>query len=178
MKAAILGFEESGRSTLFQLLTGRNLPEGRQESDTLEGIALVRDPRVDRISDICKPEKINYAETAYSLCPAVTKGEGKRDWLEPARSADLLCIIVRAFADESVYHPLASVDADRDRSELRMEILLADLEMIENRLARMEKEKRAGQTAAQALEEKVLLKMLLMQLYSLLLIYLLMCQDR
>ena len=158
MKAALLGFEESGRSTMFQLLTGRSLPEGRQESDTLEGIAVVRDPRVDSIAAICKPEKINYAETTYALCPAVTKGEGKRDWLEPARSADLLCILVRAFADESVYHPLASVDADRDRSELRMEILLADLEMIENRLARMEKEKRAGQTAAQVSEEKVLLK--------------------
>ncbi len=156
MKAALLGFEESGKSTLFQLLTGRAIPEGRQESETLEGIAAVRDPRVDRISEICQPEKTKYAETSYSLCPAVTKGEGKRGWLEPARRADLLCIVVRAFASDSVYHPLGSVDPERDRAELRMEVLLADLEMIENRLARMEKEKRAGQTPAQAIEERAL----------------------
>lgn len=158
MKAALLGFEESGRSTLFQLLTGRRIPEGRQETETLEGMALVRDPRVDKIAEICQPQKIKFAETSYALCPAVTKGEGKRDWLEPARRADLLCMVVRAFASDSVYHPLGSVNPERDRSELRMEVLLADLEMIENRLTRMEKEKRAGQTPAQMIEEKTLQK--------------------
>lgn len=158
MKAALIGFEESGRSTLFSLLTGRAVHEGRKENDILEGVAIVRDPRVDDIVAIARPQKTKYAENTYVLCPAVTKGEGKREWLEPARRADLLCMVVRSFKSDSVYHPLSSIDPGRDRAELRMEMLLADLEMLENRLSRIAKEKRAGQTAAQAVEEKALMK--------------------
>lgn len=157
-KVALLGLSQAGKRTLFSLLTGRNVPENRKESESIEGQASVRDPRVDAIAGIIKPKKIRYAQTNFVLCPDIMEGSDKRYWFEPARQCDLLCIVVRAFSSESVYHPSGSVDADRDRANLETEFLLADLELIETRLGRINKDKREGQTPAQALEEKTLLK--------------------
>jgi len=158
MKIALLGLPQSGKKTLFSLLTGREVPEHGKEGESLEGVAPIRDPRVDVLSGIAKPEKTKYAENKVVLCPDMSEGTGKRDWLDAARRCDLLCLVVRDFASESVYHPSGSVDAARDRRSLETELLLADLELIEKRLERLAKEKKGGKTAAQAREEEVLLK--------------------
>lgn len=157
MKVALTGFTQSGKKTLFSLLTRRAIPPGRTESEAVEGVAQIRDPRVDALSAICKPAKTTRAENLFVLCPDITSGE-ERVWLEPARRADLICMVLRDFASGSVYHPAGSVDADRDRRNLHAEMILTDLELVEKRLERMEKEKRAGQTPAQVLEQKTLLK--------------------
>jgi GTP-binding protein YchF len=156
MKIGLLGLPEAGKRTLFMLLTGRTVPENRRENESIEGIAPVRDPRVDVLNDRVKPEKMKYAETVFELCPDITTGTGKREWLETARQCDLLCMVVRAFSDESVYHPDGSVDAARDMSSLKTELMLADYELIEKRLERIAKEKRSGRTPEQELEEKTL----------------------
>ncbi|MBI3985768.1 MAG: redox-regulated ATPase YchF [Lentisphaerae bacterium] len=158
MKVALLGFSQSGRKTFFTLLTGRKIPAGLKAGEALEGVAPIRDPRVDSLSALVKPEKTRYAENLIVLCPEVTAGAGKREWLETAKKCDLLCVVVRAFTSSEVYHPAGSVDPKRDRSNLESELLFADLELIEKRLERMAKEKRAGQTAQQALEERTLEK--------------------
>jgi len=141
MKIALLGLPQSGKKTLFTLLTGRDVPEHRAEGEVLEGVAPIRDPRVDVLAEIARPEKTRYAENKVVLCPDVTEGTGKRDWLEAARRCDLLCLVVRDFASESVYHPKGSVDAVRDLRALETELLLADLELIEKRLERLAKER-------------------------------------
>lgn len=158
MKVALLGFSQSGRKTFFTLLTGRKIPAGLKAGEALEGVAPIRDPRVDTLSALVKPEKTRYAENLIVLCPEVTAGTGKREWLEIAKKCDLLCVVVRAFTSSEVYHPAGSVDPKRDRSNLESELLFADLELIEKRLERMTKEKRAGQTAQQAQEERTLEK--------------------
>ena len=158
MKIALLGLPQSGKRTLFSLLTGREVSDHRGEGESVEGIAPIRDPRVDVIAGIAKPEKIKYAENKIVLCPDITEGTGKREWLDAARRCDLLCMVVRAFTSDTVYHPSGSVDADRDRRALNTELLLADLELIEKRLERIAKEKKAGRTAAQMKEEHTLLK--------------------
>jgi ribosome-binding ATPase len=158
MKAALLGMPEAGKSTLFTLLTGRAVPPSRKETEALEGKAPVRDERVDVMSRIVQPERKKYAETEFVLCPDVSAGSEKREWLEAAKKCDLLCMVVRAFLDPSVYHPDGSVSPERDKGHLAMELLLADLEITDKRLERIEKEKRSGQTPAQALEESALLK--------------------
>lgn len=155
MKIAILGYAQAGKRTIFRLLTGREVPASRKEGETVDGIAAVRDPRVDAIAAICKPKKLTYAEVRYALCPDVST-DNERPWLESARKAEAICLIVRAFEDESVYHPAGSVDAARDRLNLETELALADLELTEKRLTRIGKEKRAGTTSAQELEERVL----------------------
>lgn len=157
MNVALLGLPASGKKTLFTLLTGRRLVHGRKDNETVEGQAPVRDPRVDAIAAICKPERVKYAETTFLLCPDVI-ASAHREWTEPARRSDLLCLVVRAFKDPSVYHTAGTVDPERDHSELQSELLLADLEIVEKRLERIQKEKRSGQTTAQAQEEQALTK--------------------
>lgn len=163
MKMALLGFPQSGKKTFFSLLTGRSdLGEkagaAMQKGESLEGIAPVHDPRVDVLSRIFKPEKTRYAENTIVICPDVIDGSGKGKWLETARRCELLCILIRAFTSEQVYHPTGSVDARRDRSTMESELLLADLELIENRLERIAKEKKAAETPLQVQEERSLLK--------------------
>lgn len=156
MKIALLGMPQSGKRTLFFVLTGRHAPEHRKADEVTEGNAPVRDPRVDQLSRIARPRKTTYAENVYALCPDV--GEGRREWIEAARRCDLLCWLVRGFASDTVYHPAGSVDAVRDRQDLEAEALLADLERVEKRLERIAKEDRGGKTPARALEEKALQK--------------------
>ncbi len=158
MKIALLGLPQSGKRTLFSLLTGREVSEHRTEGESVEGVAPIRDPRVDVIAGIAKPDKIKYAENKIVLCPDIAEGSGKREWLDAARRCDLLCVVVRAFTSERIYHPSGSVDAERDRRTLNTEFLLADLELIEKRLERIAKEKKAGRTAAQVKEEQTLLR--------------------
>lgn len=156
MKVALLGFPQSGKRTLFSLLTGRSIPPGTKDVEGVDGVAPVRDSRVDTLAAIVKPRKTTYAETTFVYCPDINEGSDKREWIEAAKRCDLLCMVVRAFSSPSVYHLKGSVDADRDRASLQMEILLADLELVEKRLERIAKERRGGQTAAQVLEEKTL----------------------
>jgi ribosome-binding ATPase len=158
MRIAILGLPQAGKKTFLELLTGRPVPANRKAEEAVEGISLIGDPRVDGLSKLFEPQKTSFAENNYVLCPDLTEGGGKRPWMEAARRCDLLCLLVRGFDSEQVYHPAGSVDADRDRGSLEAELMLADMVMLENRLSRIEKEKKAGQSAAQQIEEKALLR--------------------
>lgn len=158
MKIALIGFEQAGKRTLFSLLTGREVGESRKPGEVVEGIADIRDPRVDRLSEICEPEKTIYAQNHFVLCPDAVTGGSSRDWLDAARRCDLICLVVRAFESDQVYHPDGSVDASRDQVALESEILLADMELIEKRQERLVKEARAGLSAGQKLEQKALEK--------------------
>jgi len=159
MKAALLGYSQAGKKTLFALLTGRKILSAQlKEKEAPEGCALVYDPRVDTIAKLVKPEKIKYAEIRYVLCPDVEAGSKERLWLEEARKCDLLCIVARDFASDAVYHPAGSVDFERDKNDLMSELLFADLEIVEKRLERIAKEKRGEHKQEQAIEEKALQK--------------------
>ncbi len=156
MKIGILGLPQAGKRTLFALLTGRRVPTSRKAGESIEGVAAIRDPRVDALSRICNPRKTTYAENNFVLCPDITFGVGNRAWLEAARRCDLLCLQVRDFASAQVYHPTGAVDAGHDRADLEAELLLADMELVLNRLIRISKEKKGGQSAQQAIEEQAL----------------------
>jgi GTP-binding protein YchF len=158
MKIALLGLPQAGKRTLFKLLTGREAPEARKPGEVIEGVARIRDPRVDRLAGICHPERIVYAENRFVLCPDVAQGSAAREWLDAARRCDLLCLVLRAFESDAVYHPDGSVDAERDRTGIESELLLADMATVDTRLARLAKEKRAGLRPDQATEEAALQK--------------------
>ncbi len=156
MKLALLGLEQAGKKTFFSLLTSRKIPPGLKENEAIEGVSPVRDPRVDALAAISKPERKKYAENTLVLCPCVKEGDAARPWLEEARKCDLLCMAIRDFSAQEVYHPAGSINAARDRSALESELLLADLELIEKRIERIRKEKKADRSARQANEERVL----------------------
>ncbi len=158
MKIAILGLAQTGKKSLFTLLTGREVPPGRKPEDAVEGVAPIHDKRVDALADLYNPKKITYAENQFVLCPDITEGSAARQWMDPARRCDLLCVLIRAFDSANVFHPAGSVDPDRDREMINAELLLADMALVETRLQRIEKEKKGGQSAEQKLEEEILLR--------------------
>jgi GTP-binding protein YchF len=143
---------------MFALMSGRELRGPIPEGESIEGVAGIRDPRVDVIATIARPEKIKYAEIRFVLCPDIVISSKKKDWLEVARRCDLLCLVVRTFSSAEVYHPDSTVDGERDRRNLEAELVFTDLELVEKRLERMGKEKRAGFTNQQVLEEATLNK--------------------
>lgn len=156
MKIAILGLAQTGKKTLFTLLTGREVPPTRKPGEALEGVAPIQDNRVDALSDLYKPKKTVYAENQFVLCPDISEGATARQWMDPARRCDLLCILIRTFDSPDVFHPSGSVDSERDRALIEGELLLADMALVETRLERIAKEKKGGQTAEQKLEESIL----------------------
>ncbi len=158
MKIGIVGLPQAGKRTLFSLLTGRSVGESRRPGEILEGIAPIRDPRIDALARTCRPQKTTYPENDFILCPDVIEGTGQRAWLDSGRRCDLLCLLLRAFKADQVYHPAGSIDSERDRALLNAELILADLEIVLNRLNRIDKEKKAGQTPAQVIEETALRK--------------------
>jgi ribosome-binding ATPase len=156
MKIAILGLAQTGKKTLFSLLTGRPVLATRKPGEAIEGIASIHDSRVDALNDLYRPKKTTYAENQFVLCPDITTGSTSRHWMDPARRCDLLCLLIRSFDSPDVFHPSGSVDPKRDREMIETELLLADMQLVETRLQRLAKEKRGGQTTAQALEEEIL----------------------
>jgi hypothetical protein len=155
MKIALIGLPQAGKRTLFTLLTGRQVPEGRKPGESIEGISAIRDPRVNVLADMFKPEKTTYAENNFLLCPDADTG-GSYEWLDAARRCHLVCLVVRAFDDESVYHPAGSVDANRDAENLEAELLLADMALVETRLERLARESKSGLKPEQEREKSVL----------------------
>ncbi len=156
MKIAILGLAQSGKKTLFSLLTGRSVPETRKPGEVTEGVAAIQDSRVDALSALYKPKKTTYAENQFVLCPDITAGGSSRQWMDPARRCDLVCLLIRSFDSPEVFHPAGSVDPERDRAMIATELILADMQLVETRLQRLAKEKKGSQTATQLMEEDIL----------------------
>ncbi|MBI4704155.1 MAG: redox-regulated ATPase YchF [Deltaproteobacteria bacterium] len=166
MRIGLLGFEQSGKRTLLALLTGRRVPEGRKPHEALEGVAPIRDPRVDVLAGICSPERVKYADNHFVLCPDVVVGADaaggptRREWVAAARGCELLCLVVRAFKSGEIYHPCGSVDPGRDQRALEAELLLADMILAEQRLERLGREAKSGLGAEQVREQAALAKLM------------------
>jgi GTP-binding protein YchF len=160
MKMGIVGLTSSGKSTLFQLLTGSRPPAPGARPEPRLGLARVRDPRVDRLDEMYHPRKKTYATVEYVDVPGVARGEGSALVDLPAlRGIDALLLVVRAFASEMVPHPDGSVDPLRDAGMFELELILADLGAVERRLARLEesiqKAHRAEDVAERALFQRI-----------------------
>ena len=158
MNIALIGLPQAGKKTLFTLLTSRPVPAERKPGEVVEGVAPIRDPRIDALHELYNPKSTVYAENHFVLCPDADVSGSNHDWLAAAAKCDLLCFVLRAFESDLVYHPDGSVDAERDRTNLAGELLLADLEVIEKRLERLAKESRAGLSPEQKLEKQALEK--------------------
>ncbi len=160
MKAGIIGVASSGKSTLFQLLTGASAapPGGRPEPRL--GVARVPDARVDALAEMYRPKKKTPATVEYVDVPGVAKGEGSALVDLPAlRGVDALVHVVRAFESDTVPHPDGSVDPLRDAKMLELELILADLGMVERRLERLAANIKKANRADDVAERAVFLKL-------------------
>lgn len=143
MEVGILGLAASGKSTLFKLLTGHQTgPAGGRRDSVAMGVARVPDPRLDALSELFAPEKTTPATVRYVDVPGIPE-EHRREAafnLPELRAADALLVVVRAFDDEAVAHPMGGVDPLRDLRHIEEELILQDQLVVERRLERLERD--------------------------------------
>ena len=162
MKIAIIGLSNSGKTTVYNALTGYNLETTVYPTisgDPHLGVIKVPDSRLDRLSQIFKPKKTSHATTEYIDYIGLTKGDlsQNRNVFDLIKNVDAILHVVRAFKDDIVMHPLGSLDPLRDVVTIEMELMFGDLELIEKRLDRMELESKRGKKPDES-ERKLLLK--------------------
>ena len=149
LRAALIGFPSSGKSTLFQLMTSvKEAPKGK--GDVAIGISKVPDARLDRLTAMYNPRKRVPATVEFTdiIAPARV-GSGAQALVDVAgyKNADALVHVVRAFRDASIPHPGGSVDPARDAQAMEDELILADLGVVERRLERIDKDLKKGRTS-------------------------------
>ncbi|MCE2465504.1 MAG: redox-regulated ATPase YchF [Dehalococcoidia bacterium] len=161
MEIGIIGFPQSGKSTLLSALTrGRSEAStaGSSRQDVLVGTTRMHDARLDTLAGIYNPKKVVHAEVTYWDVPAVAEGGDRQgiggQYLNLLQGADAFIVVVRAFHDPSVPHESGSVDPLRDVEAMQEELALSDLVILERRIARIE----AGMKGARAGERDNLLR--------------------
>jgi GTP-binding protein YchF len=157
VKIGLIGLAKSGKTTLFNLLTGASVATSRYDSGRAElhtGVARVPDPRVDRLAALFKPKKTTYATFEVVDLAGIAKGERQGLEAKEFRNADALLHVVRAFPDATG----AAADPGGDIDDLETELILADLEVVERRLERLEAQIKKKRTDADVHEQAVLLK--------------------
>lgn len=140
MEIGIIGLPQSGKKTLFNLLTEQHGGNSEQKGgkDSSMGISKVHDERLYALAKIYNPKKVVPATITYILLSKLTKNsEDNRAILKSIAKVDALCHVVRAFNDETVFHIDGHVDAERDIKFLEAELLLNDLIFVEMRLERI-----------------------------------------
>ena len=152
MKLGIIGFPQSGKTTIFNAVTRGNAPTtasaGRIEIHT--AVVDVPDPRVDKLSAMFKPKKTIYAKVTYADIAGLDSGAAKTGFAGPLLNQlsqmEGLIHVVRCFPDPNVPHPSGSVDPRRDIASMEGELLLNDLIAVERKLERLVEERKKGGT--------------------------------
>ncbi|MFL5395486.1 MAG: DUF933 domain-containing protein [Myxococcales bacterium] len=146
MKAGLVGYAQSGKTMLFNALTGLHkgsVPGGRGHVNL--GAIKVPDPRVDALSAIFKPRKTTFAEMLFvDVAGPQAKGAGlPKESLSSLAEVDAFCLVVRGFVAPDGTPP----DAARELRDFDAELVLNDLGVVEKRLDRLRKEH--GKTGAE-----------------------------
>lgn len=159
MKIGLVGFAGSGKTTVFNTLTGLDVPTGYGGELRL-GTVKVPDERIDALSAIYQPKKTIYAEIVFCDVPGEHGAERaglSRKALQQIRDQDVLCLVLRAFPNPAVE---ADIDPAGELEAFHAECILADLETVERRLERAKKDRpsavevAAFETMKAALEEE------------------------
>jgi GTP-binding protein YchF len=147
MKIGLVGFAGSGKTTVFNSMTGLGVPVGFGGEVRL-GSVRVPDDRIDRLSEIFSPEKTTFAEMSFSDIPGEYGAEKKGlspKALQQIRDQEALCLVLRDFPNPALD---TSPDPSGDLEAFHAECVLADLEIAERRLERARKEQAPPQEIA------------------------------
>jgi GTP-binding protein YchF len=160
LKAALIGFGSSGKTTLFQLMTTvREAPRAAHgKGETSIGISKVPDDRLDRLTAMYNPKKRVPATVEFSDLAAPGGTAGAQTLVDVAayKNADALVHVLRAFQDPAIPHPSGSIDPSRDARTMEDELILADLGVAERRLERLDKDLKKGKSPDLEREREVL----------------------
>ena len=142
LKAGIVGLPNVGKSTLFNAITKKNILVANYPFATIDpnvGMVLVPDERLAVLEEMYQPEEVKPAAYEFvdiaGLVKGASLGEGLGNkFLSHIREVDAICEVVRCFENKEITHVEGSVDPIRDVEIINLELSLADLEIINNRI--------------------------------------------
>src|SRR5437879_2272634 len=160
MKVGIVGMPNAGKSSLFNALTRAGAEAANYPFTTIEpnvAVVPVQDERLERVADTVAASELVHDTIDFhdiaGLVAGAHRGEGLgNQFLAHIREVDAIVHVVRCHADPGVVHPEGRVDPAADVATVETELVYADLEQAERRLARVERAARGGDRAARAEE--------------------------
>ena len=150
----IIGLPQSGRTTVFNALTGGTADTAKRggAGEAHIGVVKVSDPRLDALTDILRPERtvpvsVSYVDIGASVKSLVEDRGIGGQLLGQLSKVDALINVVRSFEDERIPHSEGSLDVGRDITAMNLELAFSDLAILERRLGRIEVSMKAARQA-------------------------------
>ncbi|HYW94897.1 MAG TPA: redox-regulated ATPase YchF [Bacteroidales bacterium] len=152
LQCGIIGVANTGKTTLFNCLSNTKAESSNYAFTSNKsniGVINVIDPRLDKLAEIVKPQKIVTATVDILDIPGLTRGSSKGEgvgnqFLGDIRNTDALIHVLRCFDDENLAHIEGSVNPVRDKETVDLELQIKDLDSVEKKIQRLERVAKSG----------------------------------